>query len=106
MSRISEIFRKVGKTLNSSPEKLHPKITPNEIELNSFKERERLDNVKQQLLKMRKKHSMLNPNGDINIEKKQPSLLTGNSLLKKQDYILKDTSARKENILDAKNVFW
>lgn len=43
---------------------------------------------------------MLSNKGDINIEKKQPSLLSNNS-------ILKDTSAsRKENLLDAKNMFW
>ena len=107
MSRISEIFGKVAKTLKSSPDKVYPKLTPNEVELNSFKERDRLDDVKQQLIKMRTKHSMLSQKGDINIEKKQPSLLTGNTLLKKQNHILKDTSpTRRETILDAKNVFW
>ena len=100
MSRITEIFKKVGKTLNSSPNKVYTKLTPNEVELNSFRERDRLDDVKQQLIVMRKKHSMLSNKGDINIFKKQPSLLTGNTLLK-------DTSAlKRENILDAKNVFW
>jgi len=106
MSRITEIFRKVNKTLNSSPTKIYPKLTGNEVELNSFKEQERLDDVKQQLIKMRTKHSMLSQKGDINIEKKQPSLLTGNTLLKEQNNILKDNIIRKENILDAKNVFW
>jgi len=100
MSRISEIFRKVSKTLNGSPGKSYQKLTPNEIELSSFKERERLDRVKQELLKYRTKNAMLSNKGDINIEKKQPSLLSNNS-------ILKDTSAsRKENLLDAKNMFW
>ena len=102
MSRISEIFRKVSKTLNSSPERLHPKFTPNEVELNSFKERDRLDDVKQQLIEMRKKHSMLNPNGDINIHKKQPSLLTGNTLIKDSS----PSSIGHKNLLDEKNVFW
>lgn len=99
MSRITEIFKKVSKTLNSSPDKTYPKITPNEMELRSFKERERLDNVKQQLIKYRSKNAMLNDKGDINIEKKQPSLLAHNSLLN-------NTTAKKENILDAKNMFW
>ena len=99
MSRITEIFGKIAKTLNSSQGKTYPKKSPNEVELNSYIEQERLDNVKQQLIAMRKKHSMLSPYGDINIEKKQPSLLAHNS-------ILKDTSSRKENILDAKNMFW
>ena len=99
MSRISEIFRKVSKTLNSSPNKTYPKITANEVELNSFKERERLDNIKQELIKYRSKNAMLNDKGDINIHKKQPSLLVGNTLIK-------DTQTRKENLLDAKNAFW
>lgn len=100
MSKISEIFRKVSKTLNGSPDKLYPKITANEVELNSFKERERLDKVKQELLEYRKKNAMLGNGGDINIHKKQPSLLSHNSLLKDEH------ATKKENILDAKNVFW
>ena len=99
MSRITEIFRKVSKTLNSSPNKTYPKLTPNEVELNSFKERDRLDDVKQQLISMRKKNSMLSPYGDINIEKKQPSLFHGNTLVN-------PIPKKQENILDQKNVFW
>ena len=96
MSGISEIFRKLGWTLNSSPEKPGQKLTPNEVELMAFQERDRLDDIKQQLLKMRLKHSMLNTGGDIDIFKKQPSLLKGNTLLKHNP----------EPIMKNKNVFF
>ncbi len=99
MSRITEIFHKVAKTLNSSPGKTYPKFTPNEVELQSFKERDRLDDVKQQLIKMRTKHSMLSNKGDIDIEKKQPSLFHGNTLVN-------PIPRKQDNILDAKNVFF
>ena len=99
MSRITEIFKKVSKTLNSSPDKTYPKLSPTEVELHSFKERDRLDNVKQQLIAMRKKHSMLSNKGDINIEKKQPSLFAHNTLLN-------PIPKKQENILDQKNLFW
>jgi hypothetical protein len=85
MGKIGEIFRKLNNTLNSSTNVSYPKLTPNEVELNSYKEQERLDKVKQDLLKYREKNAMLNDKGDINVFKKQPSLLVKNNIIKKSN---------------------
>ena len=52
MSKIREIFTKLFKREEGLQ---HPKLTPNEVELNSFKERERLDGVKKELAEYRYK---------------------------------------------------
>jgi hypothetical protein len=101
MSRIGLIFKKLTRTLNNSKAPTYPKLTPNEVELNAFKERERLDKVKQGLLKYRSKNSMLNQqHQDINIFKKQPQIIT------KDNSLLKNHKSTAKKILDAENLFW
>lgn len=70
MSRIGEIFGKLFRNRDSSMSPSYHKMSPDEVELRAFQERDRLDNVRVQLEKMRKKHSMLNNSGGINIYKK------------------------------------
>lgn len=83
---IREILKKLGKSLiKKDRDGYHKGVTPNEVELNSFKERERLDRVKKELEYYRKKNAMLNQKDqDINIFKKQPSILKGSTLIKKK----------------------
>ena len=87
MSRIGEILGKLVRNREGSTNN-YPKITPDEMELRSFKERERLDNVRVELAKYRKKNSMFNNAGGIDIYKKSPSILKGDSLIRKQKKIL------------------
>ena len=116
MNGIGDIFKRLGKTLVSARENSSNQpskgLTAHEVELNSFRERNRLDQVKLDLEVERKKHSMLRSDGDINVFKKQRSLLKGNTLLKKQRSLLKENTllrnqpvSRFKNILDVENVF-
>ena len=54
MSRIREIFEKLFNGTGGQAQ--HPRLTSEEVELASFKERERLDNIKKDLAKYRLKN--------------------------------------------------
>ena len=109
MVKVKEIIKKLFSPGRNQPQ--HPKITPDEMELMSFKERERLDNVKKELYKHRQRNAMLK---DLNWEKKlgmksksiinTPFVLRSNQKIK-QPSILKSNHEKQHNILNSKRLF-
>ncbi len=104
MVTFKEVINKAQNMFGSPPE-FKKGTTPNEVELNSFIERERQDQIKKKLHFFRKKNAMLGQGENGGILGKSPSLLKSNSLLKERTSILKSKKTKTKSLLDAPNVF-
>ena len=88
MSKITEIFKKVSKAMGSGSYEPKEKITANEAELMSYKRKEYLHNVKQELRHYRKKYNYFQPDDS------EPLIQKGSSIM-----------AQKPNLVGSNNVF-
>ena len=107
MAEIMQMIKRAKKILNNDNPKTFKKLTSDEVELMSFQERERLDQVKRDLLKERKKFAMLkdfNPDkhfGDkaISILQQKPTL-NAKSTFNHKTNLLNGSNKKVNNILD------
>lgn len=107
MAEIMGMLKRVKKVFNNDNPKRFEKLTADEVELRSFEERERLDNVKRRLLKFRKQNAMLkdfNPDkhfGDkaISILQQKPTL-NAKSTFNHKTNLLNGSNKKVNNILE------
>ena len=99
MAKIKEILGKLFSQKTSEPGTLPQKLTPEEMELSIFKERERLDNVKKELFQFRRKNAMLKQES---LEKKygEPK----RSIISNEN-IFKEEKREGKSLLNSGNLF-
>jgi len=85
---MKEIFQKL---MNRTTQPRYPKISPNEVELMAFKERERKDNIKKELTKYR--------------EKESHELIFGRALGTHKDTILSQRPMPSHNVFNKKSKY-
>ncbi len=117
MAEIKEMLSRAKKLFNSDNLPKGKKLTPNEVELMSFEERERQDNVTRKLLKFRKQNAMMKDfNPDKHFGDKAQSILGQKNTLnvkstfnhkstlfndskKKEQSILKSSKNKEQDLL-------
>lgn len=99
MAEIMGMLKRAKKLFNNENPKRFEELTADEVELRSFQKRERLDQVKRDLLKERKKFAMLKDfDPDKHFGDKAISILE-----QKSTFNAKSTFNHKTNLLDGSN---